>query len=408
MGQSSRPIRTVLVVDPHCMAHVPFIHAATLACLTSLGVRCISLSLQRESIRAEFHGLIQRNELSGAQAELVQWGDLPATAGDSWVDLQRVLEPWMEAQADSAATLVWVGWLDYLMGTSRKTPRFPLWPWFWAGAFYLLPPSFQAGPRGSISWFKERLMPFWRRCADQRCCGLAVLDEYWLADARRSLLNRCFRPASRALLKFPDVASTHRHALEPVLQRRAGRIRIGLLGQLSWRKGVLPFLEAACRAESANPQLEFLMAGELRTDQFGDDDRDRVLSILRNPPANLHYIREPIPDEAQFNALVSQCDLIHVAYHHFPGSSNLLTKAAAFRVPVLANPGYLIGRRVQDYALGWVAAAEDLGSYLDVVLDLNNEQLDHARGLAHWDDFCSLNDFNALENMFSSLLASRV
>ena len=57
MEQTSIPISTVLVVDPHPMAHVPYILAATLSCLTSLGVRCISLHIQREAIEAEFLAL---------------------------------------------------------------------------------------------------------------------------------------------------------------------------------------------------------------------------------------------------------------------------------------------------------------------------------------------------------------
>ena len=408
MEQTSIPISTVLVVDPHPMAHVPYIHAATLACLTSLGVRCISLSVQCHEIRRELAGLIQRGELPGADDELVQWASLADTAGVSWSDLQRALTPWMQAQADPAAALVWIGWLDYLVGASRKAPRFPDWPWAWAGAFYLLPPSFHAGCRGSASWSKERLLPFWRNCADTRCRGLAVLDEYWLADARCSLLNRSFRAGSRKLFKFPDVASTHINSSAGMALERAGRIRIGLLGQLSWRKGVVPFLEAACMAESCNPELEFLLAGELKIDQFGEADRSFVLSTLQNPPRNLRHLSEPIADEGQFNALVSQCDVIHVAYNNFPGSSNLLTKAAAFEIPVIAYSGQLIGRRVQDYRLGWIADEEGSSeSYQDAILSLDYHKIRAARSEGRWKEYIALNNLERLRKTLWLIVASR-
>ena len=57
---------------------------------------------------------------------------------------------------------------------------------------------------------------------------------------------------------------------------------------------------------------------------------------------------EKIPDESCFNALIAESDLIFAAYKQFTGSSNLLTKAAAFRKPVIVSRGLCMGRRVEQ------------------------------------------------------------
>lgn len=61
---------------------------------------------------------------------------------------------------------------------------------------------------------------------------------------------------------------------------------------------------------------------------------------------------EKIPDESCFNALIAESDLIFAAYKQFTGSSNLLTKAAAFRKPVIVSRGLCMGRRVEQYGTG--------------------------------------------------------
>lgn len=161
-------------------------------------------------------------------------------------------------------------------------------------------------------------------------------------------------------------------------------------------------------AESCNPELEFLLAGELKIDQFGEADRSFVLSTLQNPPRNLRHLSEPIADEGQFNALVSQCDVIHVAYNNFPGSSNLLTKAAAFEIPVIAYSGQLIGRRVQDYRLGWIADEEGSSeSYQDAILSLDYHKIRAARSEGRWKEYIALNNLERLRKTLWLIVASR-
>jgi len=399
---------TVLVVDPHPMAHVPFIHAATLACLTSLRVRCISLSVQRQSIETEFHALLRRGEMPQSDPALVIWGDLAEDAGSSWPALQAAIASWMPDHEPAHSRLIWIGWLDYLIGRSRKTPQLPAWPWNWAGAYYLLPSTFSTSGGWSREWWKERLLPFWRFTASDQCRGIAVLDEIWLAETQQSLINRWFRSYRLKLLQFPDVASSHVVHAHKLPCSGDEKIRVGLFGQLSWRKGVIPFLVASLRSVQINPQLEFHLAGVIQLNTFSELDQHFILEILADPPANLHCHTGSISNEADFNALVRQVDVIHLAYLHFRGSSNLLTKAAHYRIPVIAHRGSLIGHRVLEYSMGWLLADETEQGYLALVLSLNRVNVDRAQAAGRWDAYLAFHNLSRMRDMFARLIALEV
>ncbi|MCS3171609.1 hypothetical protein NXW76_06820 [Bacteroides thetaiotaomicron] len=70
---------------------------------------------------------------------------------------------------------------------------------------------------------------------------------------------------------------------------------------------------------------------------------------------------EKIPDESCFNALIAESDLIFAAYKQFTGSSNLLTKVAAFRKPVIVSRGLCMGRRVEQYGTGQTTGEDNAG-----------------------------------------------
>jgi glycosyltransferase involved in cell wall biosynthesis len=234
---------------------------------------------------------------------------------------------------------------------------------------------------------------------------LAVFDEYWLIDAQTSLVNRCARPCRRKLALFPDVASTHSDTYGQLGFGAEGKICIGLFGQLDWRKGLIEFLRAARLAQLINPELVFLLAGKLHIDNFDEKTQFEILEFLDEPPTNLRCVLDGISSEAEFNALLKQSDVIHLAYKNFAGSSNILSKAAHCRIPVIASPGNLIGRRVRDYSLGWTVAAETEQAYLDVVLGLSRKRLDQAQVAGRWDAYLALHNLARMRSMFAQLIA---
>ena len=65
------------------------------------------------------------------------------------------------------------------------------------------------------------------------------------------------------------------------------------------------------------------------------------------------YLADRWFDDETLNAIVAASGLLHACYERWPYSSNMLCKAAAFRVPIIvAEEGYL-GRNTVQYGLGF-------------------------------------------------------
>jgi glycosyltransferase involved in cell wall biosynthesis len=65
-----------------------------------------------------------------------------------------------------------------------------------------------------------------------------------------------------------------------------------------------------------------------------------------------------IDDEREFNAIMHASDILFAVYTDFPYSSNMLSKAANLRRPILVSDRYLMGELVRRYGIG-IAVPED-------------------------------------------------
>ncbi|MDA0576670.1 MAG: glycosyltransferase, partial [Verrucomicrobia bacterium] len=184
----------------------------------------------------------------------------------------------------------------------------------------------------------------------RRCRGVAVLDE----GIAGKLQARLRRP----VVTIPDETEEILPALEPERVRRlraaiSGRRVIGLLGELSRRKGVVAFLKAA--AASRVRGWVFLLAGSIGESQlktFFPEERALLEAALKQSPENLLVLGERIEDEREFNAVVRLCDVLFAAYETFGHSSGIVTKAAVFHKPILVSPGYCMAERVTRFKIG--------------------------------------------------------
>jgi hypothetical protein len=93
------------------------------------------------------------------------------------------------------------------------------------------------------------------------------------------------------------------------------------------------------------------MAGKVAWDTVEEEARAAIRRLSTGPDARIFVVDRWLDDET-LNAVVAASGLLHACYEHWPYSSNMLCKAAAFRVPVIvAEDGYL-GRTVGSYGLG--------------------------------------------------------
>ncbi|NEP34199.1 MULTISPECIES: glycosyltransferase [unclassified Moorena] len=180
------------------------------------------------------------------------------------------------------------------------------------------------------------------------CPAIAVLDE-GIANKLQSKIN------GKNVITFPDFADESapdfNWSIVKQIQAQAdGKKIIGLLGVQSKRKGVLTLLEVA--QQMVKEDYFFVFAGQLSKQTYTSQEQARLQTILNLKLPNCFFYFERIPDEAKFNALVSNCDILFAAYNNFPHSSNILTKAAVFEKPVIVSSNFCMAERVRKFKLG--------------------------------------------------------
>jgi hypothetical protein len=152
----------------------------------------------------------------------------------------------------------------------------------------------------------------------------------------------------------PEFSVTALPAVMPPLvaevrRRAAGRRICALVGSVEGRKGVRAFLRTAAAAPA--DEWFFVMAGKAAWETIEDDLRGEIGRLTSGPDSRVFLVDRWLDDET-LNAVIAASGLLHACYEHWPYSSNMLCKAAAFRVPaIVAEEGYL-GRMVRAYGLG--------------------------------------------------------
>ncbi|OLT62920.1 glycosyl transferase [Moorena bouillonii PNG] len=180
------------------------------------------------------------------------------------------------------------------------------------------------------------------------CPAVAVLDE-GIANQLQSKIN------GKTVITFPDFtdesAPDLNWSIVKQIQAKAKRKKIiGLLGIQSQRKGVLTLLEVA--QQMVKQDYVFVFAGQLSKHSYTYQEQARLQTLIDRKLPNCFFYFERIPDEAKFNALVSTCHILFAAYHDFPHSSNILTKAAVCEKPVIVSSKFCMAERVRKFKLG--------------------------------------------------------
>lgn len=288
-----------------------------------------------------------------------------------WTETARALA----AHGVVAPDLVFLSWLDTYVDpglSGRAIDR--LFPYPWAGLYFF--PGEHRGTsrhRGLALWRLRRGGPFRGR----NCRGVAVLDEVALAPLGRRL-------APRPVVRFPDLTDETPPAGTPLATRireaAAGRKVIGCLGSLCKRKGVHELIRV-CERSLGRPWF-FVFAGKLDTVDFSDPALRDILRFLQRRPENAFVHLQVVPDGNEFNSLVAECDVLYCHYLNFPHSSNLLTKAALLRRPVLVSDRHCMAERVAAHRLGLGVAEGDVDRIADGLERLLAEPRETGRDFA--------------------------
>jgi hypothetical protein len=204
------------------------------------------------------------------------------------------------------------------------------------------------------------------------CLAICVLDERFN--------DRISRISGKSVIDFPDMTDeTPPTDLVPeaaeIRKLAAGRKIIGLIS-MERRKGLITLLKAAVAAHKARSPWFFAATGPILRDTFTADELafcDEIKSrVTSGELDNLYFNTDGnrIQDGAIYNSIFTTFDIVWAAYEEFEGSSNALTKASRFNIPVLATAGQCIGGRVERFAMGATFAERDVSGCLHAIREI--------------------------------------
>ncbi|WP_438480189.1 hypothetical protein [Oleiharenicola lentus] len=185
-----------------------------------------------------------------------------------------------------------------------------------------------------------------------QCRAVAVIDDIFIARCRSNW-------PGKKVIAVPELADVSPPAENSLIageiKRWAeGRCVVGLLGVVTCKKNVETFLAVARATLATKAPYAFVIAGECSAHASGAGDFARLKPLLDVLPENCRVWLRRIEDGAEFNAVVTACDILFLAYRPAAEHSNVLVKAAYFQKPSLVSEGHLMARDAREFQLGEV------------------------------------------------------
>jgi glycosyltransferase involved in cell wall biosynthesis len=232
------------------------------------------------------------------------------------------------------------------------------------------------------------------------CIGACLLDEGVCEDLKRL-------SGAKMVIALPDITemsvSDGRNEFVALIKQKAkGKRVIGLLGYLLRYKGVISFVESA--AKFKEKPFFFVLAGDLIRSSFTESELARLQSFIDENPDLIAWHTHRLPGEGVFNRIADCCDIIFAAYIGFRNSSNILTKAAALKKPVIVSKGYCMAERVTEYGLGLCVNEGNVNEITDAITAISLEY-DSFRVRARFDEYASMHSVDRLSKVLNMVLS---
>jgi hypothetical protein len=158
-----------------------------------------------------------------------------------------------------------------------------------------------------------------------------------------------------------DFLTTNQQVRE-IQSRARGRKIVFMGGSIGKQKNLVVWHDVV-RASSPQEWF-FVQIGRINRNNLTLADEASLKRISANTPENLYVYDDYLADERQFNEIIASSDVIFAVYRDFTRSSNMLSKAAWFRKPVLVSQEGLMGERVSRFKIGSTVIADDVNSII--------------------------------------------
>ena len=179
---------------------------------------------------------------------------------------------------------------------------------------------------------------------------------------------------------------------------------ISLVGHLQRTKGLHSFTKAAC--DSSLEAITFFLGGEINWQEISEDDKSWFLQTWESSP-NIYCHLQRLSSEVVLNQVIAESDIIYAAYNDFPNSSNILTKAALLKRPVVVSEGHLMAELVREFQLGEVVQDDDHTNVCQTLRTmLQPDYLELLSTRARWQDYHNLQSAARLPEAFQQLFGT--
>jgi hypothetical protein len=284
----------------------------------------------------------------------------------------------------------------------RYAERFFRFPWaglYFNSRFFRMP--------GTLIPYQARLS-----CPEQffglpSCTGVAVVDPKAVPAIRERI------GSEKKVVLFPDFTDIRLDSestgqpgslARKIRSFGQGKPVISLVGHLQRTKGLHSFTKAAC--DSSLEAITFFLGGEINWQEISEDDKRWFLQTWESRP-NIYCHLQRLSSEVVLNQVIAESDIIYAAYNDFPNSSNILTKAALLKRPVVVSDGHLMAELVREFQLGEVVQDDDHTNVCQTLLTmLQPDYLEQLSTRARWQDYHNLQSAARLPEAFQQLFGN--
>jgi hypothetical protein len=156
---------------------------------------------------------------------------------------------------------------------------------------------------------------------------------------------------------LPDIANTFatnpESPLVKIIQKLSnGRKIIFMGGAIGRTKNLLNWIRLCHIADST--KWFFVQIGRIDFETLTSEELEMYQELKSNCPENIYIRDEYVKDESEFNGIISISSLIFAAYTNFNRTSNMLSKASFYEIPIVVSKKSLMGRLVEEYRIGYV------------------------------------------------------
>jgi hypothetical protein len=141
-------------------------------------------------------------------------------------------------------------------------------------------------------------------------------------------------------VSLPDIASIElptekTERAKEILSRSKGRKIIFMGGSIGCRKNIFQWFKLI---KLASPdKYYFVQQGEINIAEFTSRGKRVIEQFMATYRENYYQEISFIPEEMEFNEIISISDIIYAVYKDFEGTSNMIAKSCGLQVPIFIN-----------------------------------------------------------------------